>query len=60
MNEHAIKNKMRALEKLELHDEVLRCCDILLSKNNKDVDALVTKGIALNKTGKHEDAFDII
>jgi hypothetical protein len=51
--EHAVKNKMLALEKLEMHDEVLKCCEILLSKNDKNVDALVTKGISLNKTGKH-------
>ena len=50
---------MLALEKLELHDEVLKCCEILLSKNDKDVDALVTKGIALNKIGKHEDALTL-
>ena len=50
---------MRALEKLELHEQVLECCDIRLSKNDKDVDALVTKGIALNKTGKHEDALTL-
>ena len=29
------------------------------SKNDKDVDALVTKGIALNKTGNHEDALTL-
>ena len=40
---------MLALEKLIQHDEVLKCCEILLEKNEKDVDALVTKGIALNK-----------
>ena len=50
---------MLALEKLELHDQVLECCEILLSKNDKDVDALVTKGIALNKTGNHEDALTL-
>jgi tetratricopeptide (TPR) repeat protein len=32
---------------------------VVISKNNKDVDALVTKGIALNKTGKHEDALTL-
>ena len=50
---------MLALEKLELHEQVLECCEIILSKNDKDVDALVTKGIALNKTGKHEDALTL-
>ena len=50
---------MLSLEKLELHDQVLECCEILLSKNDKDVDALVTKGIALNKTGNHEDALTL-
>ena len=50
---------MRALERMELHEQVLECCEILLSKNDKDVDALVTKGIALNKTGKHEDALTL-
>ena len=49
---------MLALEKLDQHDEVLKCCEILLSKNDKDVDALVT-GIALNKTGNHEDALTL-
>ena len=44
---------------MELHEQVLECCEILLSKNDKDVDALVTKGIALNKTGKHEDALTL-
>ena len=59
MKNMQLKNKMLALEKLEIHDEVLKCCEILLSKNDKNVDALVTKGISLNKTGKHEDALTL-
>ena len=43
---------MLALEKLELHDEVLKCCEILLSKNDKDVDALVTKGYLIKQNRK--------
>ena len=50
--EHAIKNKMLALEKLEIHDEVLKCCEILLSKNDKNVDALSYKRYIIKQNRK--------
>ena len=47
---------MLANEKLDNHEEVLKCCEQILAKNQDEIDALIGKGIALNKTGNHDEA----
>ena len=49
-DEFALKNKMFAYEKLENHEEVIKCCKLILEKNNGDIDKSIEflrkKGIA--------------